>query len=127
MGQGTCDTPHPEGIEWYVYYNVRTENAVRLCERVAALQAHLCEQYKVGGALKRRPQEQDGKQTWMEVYTETPENFDSILAAAVARADLQELIDGTRHHEQFSPVVVSARVPPHGLICTDDSPTMANE
>lgn len=88
-------------VDWYIYYRVRAEHAAKLHMRVADMQARLSREFGIAGALKRRPQAQDGRHTWMEIYTAVPHDFDVILASAVAAASLSELIEGERHAEHF--------------------------
>jgi hypothetical protein len=85
----------------YIYYQVPAAQAERLLPRVRAMQALVAK----GAArckLKRRPGEQDGCQTWMEVYMHVSAAFEADLAAAVAASSIMELIDGTRHTEVFT-------------------------
>lgn len=49
----------------------------------------------------RRPEIQDGLQTWMEVYVDVPESFEARLAEAVHSAELATMIEGERHTERF--------------------------
>jgi hypothetical protein len=65
------------------------------------MQKAIAEKYGVVTALKRRPEEKDGRHTWMEVYLAVPDGFDAVLERAVAQADLPALIDGQRHTEIF--------------------------
>jgi hypothetical protein len=65
------------------------------------MQTNLAKDYSVLSELKRRPQEKDNRHTWMEVYRNIPENFDTILERAVIQAGLKTLIDGERHIEHF--------------------------
>jgi len=81
----------------YVYYKVRAADAADLAPRVRAMQAGLG-----AGQLKRRPEEQDGVQTWMEVYPAAPDGFLDRLGAAVAAAGLSARIEGPRHTEVFT-------------------------
>jgi hypothetical protein len=105
MNSATESDPEPEhggsNIDWYIYYRVRAELAANLQMRVAAMQTRLLTEFGIAGALKRRPQAQDGRHTWMEIYTAVPHHFDAILASAVSAAGLSELIDGERHAEHF--------------------------
>jgi hypothetical protein len=55
-------------IDLYVYYKVRGIDAARLAPLVRAMQERLATQQGVRGQLKRRPEEKDGLQTWMEIY-----------------------------------------------------------
>jgi hypothetical protein len=88
-------------MDLYIYYRVPLGNASLLQQQVAAIQMQLSQQYKIATELKRRPQENDGMHTWMEVYLDVPEGFESALKAAIANHQLDALIDGPRHTEHF--------------------------
>lgn len=85
----------------YVYYRVRPENAHALQVRVRGMQQVLAGEYGIVAQLKRRPEEKDGRQTWMEVYMAVPPDFEAALERALAQAGLTGLIDGQRHTEVF--------------------------
>ena len=85
-------------MDLYVYYRVRSDDAIRLQPQVEAMQRTLSHSYPVQAALKRRPEENDGRQTWMEIYLNVPEGFASVLNGAAAALTL---IDGDRHVEAF--------------------------
>lgn len=85
-------------MDLYVYYRVRSEDAARLQPHVEAMQRELAQTHHVRAALKRRPEEKEGRQTWMETYLDVPEGFASVLAGAAAALPL---IDGDRHVETF--------------------------
>ena len=95
------------GVELYVYYRVRQEYAAALLPQVRALQQVLTERYGVGAALKRRPDAPDGVQTWMEVYTATPDAFAHGLEQAFAHSGMAAGIEGERHAEVFMDVSLS--------------------
>jgi len=88
-------------MDLYIYYRVSLNNASLLQQRVAAMQAQLSQQYKVAAELKRRPQARDGMHTWMEVYLDVPDGFESVLKVALADNQLETLLDGPRHTEHF--------------------------
>lgn len=88
-------------MELYVYYRVASADALQLKMRALEMQANLTDQYGIQAALKRRPQEEAGMHTWMEVYLSVPEGFAPVLEQAVHDADLPALIHGTRHVEYF--------------------------
>lgn len=88
-------------MELYVYYRVASADAPQLKRRVLEMQAKLTDQYGVQAALKRRPQEEAGMHTWMEVYLSVPDGFESGLEQAVHGANLPALIHGHRHVERF--------------------------
>ncbi len=88
-------------MDLYVYYKVDPAAAAELATRVTAMQSQLASNQHVAVALRRRPGEQDGKQTWMEVYPDVPAGFDAALAQAVGESGIVGLIDGPRHTEIF--------------------------
>lgn len=88
-------------MDLYIYYRVQPAHAAALQPMLAAMQQQLSRTYGVAAALKRRPEEKDGRQTWMEVYQDVPADFDAVLAEAVARSGALALIDGPRHTEIF--------------------------
>lgn len=85
----------------YIYYQVREEHAQTLEARVRAMQAKLAAASGVAPQLKRRPEAQDGMQTWMEIYPVVGEGFTDLLAAAADEAGLLALTAGARHLEVF--------------------------
>ena len=91
-------------MDLYIYYHVRSEHAASLGPRVRAMQASL----PIAGQLKRRPGERDGRQTWMEVYLDSGDGFESALAQAVQQAGLAAWIDGERHTEVFTEISTCA-------------------
>lgn len=74
----------------YVYYKVR------LADVGAAVDAFKALPSKQRPELLRRPEVQDGLETWMEVYPE------ALLSAEAVVADtLRTWVVGERHREQF--------------------------
>jgi hypothetical protein len=88
-------------MDLYIYYRADCEHAQALQTQVPAMQAALAKDYGIAVAFKRRPEEKDGQNTWMEVYLAVPQDFETALARAVTRAKLDSLIDGKRHTEYF--------------------------
>jgi len=88
-------------LDLYVYYKVRAVNAARLAPLVRALQAQVIAAYGVSAQLKRRPEDKDGLQTWMEVYPLVADDFADHLARAAAEAGFDGLIEGPRRVELF--------------------------
>lgn len=88
-------------MDLYIYYRVRCEHAPLLQARVLSMQSSLSAECGIVTALKRRPEEKDGRHTWMEVYLAAPPGFDATLERAVAQAGLADLIEGQRHIEFF--------------------------
>jgi hypothetical protein len=96
-------------MDLYVYYRVRRENADQLRGQILTMQAALAQHWPVvQPALKRRSDEAEGMQTWMEIYHHATEDFIAALETAVQQAGLQHHIDGARHVETFIDLVVCA-------------------
>lgn len=95
-------------MDLYIYYKVAAADAAPLQPAVHAMQAALAATHGICGQLKRRPQAQDGVQTWMEVYPAVPDGFAAALAQAVTAADLARWISGARHMECFTDVAPCA-------------------
>ncbi len=89
-------------VDLFIYYKVPGEHAAALWPRVHAMQAQLADRYGVDGRLRRRPHDQDGLQTWMEIYPAADAAFETALADAVRDAGIAALIDGPRHIEVFT-------------------------
>lgn len=83
----------------YIYYRVRSENAALLYPLVRSMLERLGT-----GQLKRKHGEQDGMQTWMEVYSSMDAGFPARLAAAEAEAGIAPYIEGARHVEEFTDI-----------------------
>lgn len=89
-------------VDFYVYYKVRREDAARLAPLVHAMARRLEQDTGVRVALKRRPEDKDGLQTWMEVYPGVTDAFGAILAQAVVDAGIDALLAGPRRLEVFT-------------------------
>ncbi|SNS78448.1 protein of unknown function [Noviherbaspirillum humi] len=89
------------GIDLYVYYRVKADDAQALRDAARGMQAALQREHGVACSLKRRPEAKDGMHTWMEVYLSVPAGFDAILEEAAADDALRRLIAGPRHTETF--------------------------
>ena len=85
----------------YIYYKVSEQHADALELRLRIMQAELGALTGVYGDIKRRPESRDGMQTWMEVYANTGDGFDTALSAAEHDAALSDLIEGERRTEIF--------------------------
>lgn len=88
-------------MDLYVYYRVQVANAAVFLTKITEMQDNLRREYGIRTALKRRPEEQDGLHTWMEVYLEVAEDFEAKLEQAVANSELPAMIAGKRHVEHF--------------------------
>ena len=89
-------------VDYYVYYKVRSVDASRLAPLVHAMARRLELDAGVRVALKRRPEDKDGLQTWMEIYPGVTEDFDKVLARAVGEAGIDALLAGPRRLEIFT-------------------------
>lgn len=81
----------------YVYYRVPHAEASRWHGAARALQQALAGRC-AATALQRRPERVDGEWTWMEIYHDVAEDFDTRLQAEVQRLGLDAL---ARHTEVF--------------------------
>lgn len=88
-------------MDCYIYYLVPVNLASALQHRVLNMQTKLVKEFSLVGELKRSPKKRDECHTWMEVYRNVPENFDTILEQAVTQAGIKTLINGERHLERF--------------------------
>lgn len=95
-------------MDLYIYYRVPVNNAEALRDRVLGMQGSIVQEYGIVCELKRRPEEKDGGQTWMEIYHAVPAGFEATLGRAIAHAGLAALIDGPRHTEIFVDVSTCA-------------------
>jgi len=89
-------------IDLYVYYKVRSVDAPRLAALVRAMQEGLATHEGVRGQLKRRPEEKDGLQTWMEIYPDVADGVADLVARAALKAGFEGLIEGPRRAEIFT-------------------------
>lgn len=98
--------------ELFIYYRLRSGDAARALTIAREFQSKLIEQHPhLMARLLRRPDETDGWQTWMEIYS-TDDSADPMRQSAGITADLQQeiesrasvllpMIDGARHTEVF--------------------------
>jgi Domain of unknown function (DUF4936) len=94
--------------ELFIYYRVRSANAVPALTAVRHFQAHLQTLHpQLTPRLLRRPDEVDGAQTWMEIYSTDPMRDPAGITAEVQAAietlalPLAPLLDGPRRTEVF--------------------------
>ena len=88
-------------MDFYVYYKVAPDAAAALAPRVKQVQQQLAASHGVATALKRRPGQQNGMQTWMEVYAGAAPDFASVLEQAVQQSGIAAFAMGGRHTEIF--------------------------
>jgi hypothetical protein len=95
-------------FELYIYYQVTDVHAVKLLPLVRDMQATLARAHGIGVGLKRRPESEQGLQTWMEIYTGTAPGFGDQLDLAAAAAGIDDLVEGRRHTEVFTEMLPCA-------------------
>ena len=95
-------------MDLYVYYRVQVADAAVFLTKITEMQDNLRREYGIRTTLKRRPEEQDGLHTWMEVYPEVAEGFEAKLEQAVASSELPSMIAGKRHMEHFLDLTLCA-------------------
>ena len=87
---------------YYIYYRVPAENAVRVRTAVSALQRELSDMTGIGGRLLRR---RDDEVTWMEIYENVQDGarFEAGLAELVERHGISALLapGSSRKQEVF--------------------------
>jgi len=88
--------------DFYVYYKVRNEDAAALAPLVRAMHRRLAQDAGVQCQLKRRPEDRDGLQTWMEVYPGVAGGFEALLARAAGEAGIERHLAGPRRLEIFT-------------------------
>ena len=88
-------------MDMYIYYRVPSNHAQALRTCVMKMQEDLMRECGIVAAIKRRPEEEDGHQTWMEIYLAVEKDFGAILKRAEDAAELNSLISGERHTELF--------------------------
>lgn len=94
-------THNQSSMDLYIYYKVPGADSAALQACVAVMQQRLARDYGIVTGLKRRPEEKDGRHTWMEIYEAVPEGFEAVLEREVTQSGLASLIDGPRHIEYF--------------------------
>jgi len=92
----------------YIYYQAKIENQDQILGQVSRLQAALKRDHPLIAGLQRRPEEQQGLHTWMEIYRHIPRNFETLLTTAIQETKLLSLIEGSRHLEYFMEIIPCA-------------------
>jgi hypothetical protein len=87
-------------MDCYVYYKADVRHDQELIACFHQLQKSL-EQFGIAPLLQRRPETKDSMHTWMEVYTDIPSDFTSIMESLLTASGLIKFIVGERHTEHF--------------------------
>lgn len=102
-------SPPAADVAFYVYFKSRADDVA-----VAAALARFCARLQADGwpapTVWRRPENPDGRRTWMEVHSPQPAQRTAKhledLSAAASISGLSALVDGERHVERFERVPV---------------------
>ena len=88
-------------MDLYIYYRAAVTDATAVLAEAGALQRLLRDGQRVQCALKRRPDADNGRHTWMEVYYTVSDDFTQQIDRALTQTRLADLTDGIRHTEYF--------------------------
>jgi len=91
-------------VHLYIYYDVPLAAVAEVERRARAMQAELTS-HCVRARLQKRSPAAAHAETWMEVYEDVADGFEVLLAAAVERCGLAELVCD-RHVERFVDVAL---------------------
>ena len=92
--------------ELFIYYRVRDTAAAHALAAVREMQTRLRTEFpRLDARVMRRPETDNGLQTWMETYAIEGGVDDALRQRIAAHAQdlLQHLIEGERHAEGFAP------------------------
>jgi hypothetical protein len=88
-------------MDYYIYYKSKVEDADNIMASFDRLKNLVLQKIQIDMHLQRRPLEDQGLFTWMEIYRDIPEQFDVLLKSAVDESDITRFIAGNRHVELF--------------------------
>lgn len=92
----------------YIYFKAGTDKEAEVLQQERLLQNLMRQVDQQGPGLQKRPAEQDGMHTWMEIYYQVAPDFEQRLELAYAQTGLQQLQSGERHMEYFVDVDLCA-------------------
>lgn len=92
----------------YIYFKASAGKEAEVLQQERLLQNLMRQENEKSPALQRRPAEQDGMHTWMEIYHQVKSDFEQRLELAYAQTGLQQLQSGERHMEYFVDVDLCA-------------------
>jgi hypothetical protein len=93
-------TPAMQRYDLFVYYKVSAVDAGRHHVALKGLQQHVAAAYGIQSGLRFRRGE-DGLDTWMEIWIDTPPAFENVLAPMLAESGVLAAIAGPRSCEAF--------------------------
>ncbi|PXX46912.1 DUF4936 family protein [Undibacterium pigrum] len=85
----------------YIYFKASAGKEAEVLQQERLLQNLMRQENEKSPLLQRRPTEQDGMHTWMEIYHQVTSDFEQRLELAYAQTGLQQLQSGERHMEYF--------------------------
>jgi hypothetical protein len=85
----------------YIYYKSEVKHAEQILACVEQLRIYLLDRLSQAIVLQRRPCASNDLYTWMESYSEIPDEFERLLKEAVAQSNIHLYITGERHLEYF--------------------------
>ncbi|MFZ6678567.1 DUF4936 family protein [Undibacterium sp. Tian12W] len=92
----------------YIYFKASAGKEAEVLQQERLLQNLMRQENEKSPALQRRPTEQDGMHTWMEIYHQVTSDFEQRLELAYAQTGLKQLQSGERHMEYFVDVDLCA-------------------
>ncbi len=92
-------------MDCYIYYKSKEEHTEQILAGVRQVKNLLTSDMHSPVQLQRRPMAQDGLITWMEIYRDVPDDFDTRINAVLNDSDLKLWIVGDRHQEYFLPQI----------------------
>ncbi|MES2037502.1 MAG: DUF4936 family protein [Pseudomonadota bacterium] len=92
----------------YIYFKASAGKEAEVLQQEQLLQNLMRQADQQSPGLQRRPAEQDGMHTWMEIYHQVTSDFEQRLELAYAQTGLQQLQSGERHMEYFMDVNLCA-------------------
>lgn len=92
----------------YIYFKASAGKEAEVLRQERLLQNLMRQENEKSPGLQRRPVEQDGMHTWMEIYHQVTSDFEQRLELAYAQTGLKQLQSGERHMEYFVDVDLCA-------------------
>lgn len=95
-------------MDCYIYYKTEASLEAQVLQHQTELSASLLQTGGPSLHLQRRPEAIDGLHTWMEIYRQIPQGFETDLNRLVQCSGLIPLIHGKRHVEYFMDAISCA-------------------
>lgn len=86
----------------YLYYDVPHEASMHVRTGIKAMQQRLAGECGVQGRLLCRIDDGQLHETWMEIYEQVDDAFETKLTSAFAQSGLRNALIGPRHLERFA-------------------------